>query len=82
MSVHSSRTTEDAPRATLFDHDPGRFCAAHYRNLSVVVWAGGADGPSVNRVRGITQLLIAKYPDGHSNVSIVLNGVPPPGART
>jgi hypothetical protein len=62
----------------LFDHEPGQFYAAYYRNLSIVVWAGGADGAAVKRVRGISQLLIGRFPDGHSNVSIVLNGVPPP----
>lgn len=78
MSVHSSWPNPGATRATLFDHEPGQFYAAHYRNLSIVVWVGGADGASVQRVRGISQLLIGKFPDGHSNVSIVLNGVPPP----
>ena len=78
MSVHSSWPSQGAPRPTLFDSEPGQFYAGHFRNLSIVVWVSGADGPAAKRMRGIAQHLISKYPDGHSNVTIVLNGVAPP----
>jgi hypothetical protein len=78
MTVHSSWPIAGAPRAALFDHEPGQFYVGHFRNLSLVVWAGGADGAAVQRVRGVSQLLASKYPDGHSNISFVMNGVPPP----
>lgn len=78
MSVHSSWPEAGAVRPVLFDQDPGRVYLGHFKNVSLAVWAGRADGPAVLRVRSLSQHLIAKYPDGHSNITFVLNGVAPP----
>jgi hypothetical protein len=78
MSVHSSWFQAGAVRPVLFDQVPGHVYMGHYKNISLVVWAGAADGATVMRARGISQHLVSSYPDGHSNVSFVLNGVAPP----
>jgi hypothetical protein len=78
MTLHSSRPSPAGPPVTLFDSEPRQFYAGHFRNVSIVVWVSGADGPAATRMRAVAQHLIAKYPDGHSNVTIVLNGVAPP----
>jgi hypothetical protein len=78
MTVHSSWPSAGFSQAVLFDQEPGQYYVGYFRNLSLVVWAGRADGSAVNRVRGISQHLVSKYPDGHSNISFVVNGVAPP----
>lgn len=78
MSIRSSWPIAEAPRATLLDHEPGRCYMGYFRNLSLVVWAGGADGAAVLRVRKLSHHLIKAYPDGHSNITFVLGGVAPP----
>lgn len=78
MTFHPKWPNVGAPRPVLFDHEPGQFYLSQYRNLSIMVWVGRADGAAIQRVRVLSHQLIAKYPDGHSNVTIILNGCPPP----
>jgi hypothetical protein len=43
-----------------------------------LLWSDQANLDAVKKLKPVTQRLIERYPSGHSNVSFVLNGVPPP----
>lgn len=61
--------------------EPGRFRCAIWRNVSLLLWSDQATLHAVQKLRRVTQLLIERYPSGHSNVSFVLGGVLPPTAE-
>lgn len=61
--------------------EPGRFRCAIWRNISFLLWSDQATLNAVKKLGRVTKLLIERYPAGHSNISIVLNGVPPPTAE-
>ena len=67
-----------AVQATLFDFERGRFALSHWKNLSIVVYATGADGAMLARISKLTPLMRKEFPGGHSNLAFVLNGCPLP----
>jgi hypothetical protein len=68
----------DAAELELVDSEPGRFRVAVWHNVSFLLWSDQATQHAVQKLRRVTQLLIARNPRGHSNVSFVLKGVAPP----
>lgn len=67
-----------AVQVTLFDFEQGRFALSRWKNLSIVVYATGADGAMLARMSKLTPLMRKEFPDGHSNLAFVLNGCPLP----
>lgn len=65
-------------QATLFDFERGRFALSRWKNLSIVVYATGADGAMLARISKLTPLLRKEFPGGHSNLAFILNGCPLP----
>jgi len=67
-----------AAQATLFDVDRGRFALGRWKNLSIVVYATGADGAMLARISKLSPLMRKEFPGGHSNFAFILNGCPLP----
>jgi hypothetical protein len=67
-----------AVQATLFDFERGRFALSRWKNLSIVVYATGADGAMLARISKLTPLMRKEFPGGHSNLAFILNGCPLP----
>jgi hypothetical protein len=62
----------------LVESEPGRFRCCLWHNISLLIWTDQATLEAVKKLKRVTELLIERYPSGHSNVSFVLNGVRPP----
>ena len=62
----------------MFDHEVGHFYFGYWKNVSLIVWVAEADEQALRRLAPMTEKLVRDYPDGHSNLSFVLDGVLPP----
>ena len=69
---------EGPPAPVLAESEPGRFRLSTWYNVTFLLWSDIATARAVERVQRVTKRMIERYPNGHSNISFVLNGVGPP----
>jgi hypothetical protein len=65
-------------RPVIAEFEPGHFCCSIWQNISILIWADRATKEALGRIQRVTKHLIEAYPNGHSNVAFVLDGVRPP----
>ncbi|HKP57189.1 MAG TPA: hypothetical protein VJV78_10725 [Polyangiales bacterium] len=65
-------------RAVTRDLDPGRFRFSVWRNVSITMWTDQLTLDAGERVLRISRQLNEEFPEGRSQVMIVVDGAPPP----
>jgi hypothetical protein len=65
-------------RPVVAEFEPGHFCCSVWQNVSILIWADRATKEALGRIQRVTKRMIEGYPNGHSNVAFVLDGVKPP----
>lgn len=56
----------------------GHMSLSVYQNVSITVWVAHATVPVVQCLQEATKVMISRFPNGHSSVSFVLDGVGAP----
>jgi hypothetical protein len=61
----------------------GHVSVSTHQNISIIVWVAHATVPAVQCLQEVSKTMIVRYPNGHSSVSFVLDGVgvPTPDAQ-
>jgi hypothetical protein len=62
----------------VWDSEPERFSCSVWKNLSIVIFFDQATADVARRISRFNQQMILHYPMGHSNVTFVVNDIPPP----
>jgi hypothetical protein len=71
-------------RLETLDQKPGVFSVNAWRNVTIIVWSGQADGDSVSRLKRVTKTTANLHRNGFSNIHLVASGLglPTSDART
>jgi hypothetical protein len=78
MAPNVTPTPAGPVAPVLLESEPGRFRCSVWQNVTFLLWSDVATARAIERVQRVTKRMIERYPQGHSNVSFVLNGVGPP----
>src|SRR5690349_20458807 len=65
-------------QATLFDFERGRFALSRCKNLSIVVYASGADGVMLARISKLTTVMHKEFSNRQRILVFNLNSYPRP----
>jgi hypothetical protein len=61
----------------------GHVSVCAFQNISIIVWVAHATVPAVHCLQEVSKTMIVRFPNGHSSVSFILDGVgvPTPEAQ-